>query len=113
VSVHLPFSYSNYSHENNLCNCSASAQSDFTFHQNPIVSTGRWKLKIVYTKISLFPPSFDSFHHLVETIGHFPPFGGNDRTLSTGRRPTSQKVKTIKKYHIYFAARQTHTKKRD
>jgi hypothetical protein len=51
VSVHLPFSYSNYSHENNLCNCSASAQSEFTFHQNPIVSTGRWKLKIVSTKI--------------------------------------------------------------
>jgi hypothetical protein len=51
VSVCLPFSYSNYSHENNLCNCSASAQSEFTFHQNLIVSTGRWKLKIVSTKI--------------------------------------------------------------
>jgi hypothetical protein len=51
VSVRLPFSYSNYSHENNLCNCSASAQSEFTFLQNPIFSTGRWKLKIVSTKI--------------------------------------------------------------
>ncbi len=51
VSVHLPFSYSNYSQENNLCKCSASAQSEFTFHQNLIVSTGWWKLKIVSTKI--------------------------------------------------------------
>jgi hypothetical protein len=51
VLVRLPFSYSNYSHENNLCNCLASAQSEFTFHQNPIVSTGWWKLKIVSTKI--------------------------------------------------------------
>jgi hypothetical protein len=41
VSVRLPFSYSNYSHENNLCNFSASVQSEFTFHQNPIVSTGK------------------------------------------------------------------------
>jgi hypothetical protein len=51
VSVRLPFSYSKHSHGNNLCNCSASAQSEFTFHQNPIVSTGRWKLKIVSTEI--------------------------------------------------------------
>jgi hypothetical protein len=41
----------NYSQENNLCKCSASAQSEFTFHQNLIVSTGWWKLKIVSTKI--------------------------------------------------------------
>jgi hypothetical protein len=49
---------------------------------------------------------------IVSTIGRFPPFGRNYRTLSTGHQPTSQKVKTVKKYHIYFAARQTHTKKK-
>jgi hypothetical protein len=72
---------------NNLCNCSASVHSEFTFHQNPIVSTGRW-----------FPPKFVSFHQVSETF-HRPP---TNLTKSQNRRKIS---------HLLCGVPNAHTKK--